>query len=165
MKKIKIFLYCFTLLLFTFCNNAVKTETVVTETESKPDPLEDSIEQAILAQDTLFDDGTKPMSWAEAGFTDANKFKNFFGKFQTWVAADNIDSIAACIQFPLRRIKTPLEFKEQYSKYFSGSAKKIIAEQNLNRLYRNENGVVIGNNGIWFKEIEGKYYITFLNFH
>lgn len=123
----------------------------------------DSVELQIAAQDTLFSDGSIPTSWKNAGFNDATKFKRFMLGFKNWVKTDQLDSITAHIRFPLKTVKSKAEFKQKYSSLFDSSLKKTVEEQRLDRIFRNNNGAMMGNGEIWFIEDRNNYYIIAIN--
>ncbi|POY37049.1 hypothetical protein C3K47_08300 [Solitalea longa] len=117
----------------------------------------------INAQDTLFNDGSIPTSWSTAGFSDPVKFKLFVVSFKDWVKNDQTDSIAAHIKFPLGKIKTAEEFKNNYPKLFDEPLKRAIEDQHLNQIFRNQQGAMMGSGAIWFIESNGNYYISAIN--
>src|ERR1041385_2875862 len=47
-----------------------------------------------LADDTVFNDGSKPVSWRNAGFSDSVKVKQFIRNLQIWADQNLVDSIA-----------------------------------------------------------------------
>lgn len=125
---------------------------------------EDTIQQQLAAQDTLFEDGSTPASWENAGFKDPRAFKLFVVKLKEWVQTDNADSIAAHIHFPLKRAKTPADFKKKYPQIFDAKLKAVVASQRLDRIFRNYQGAMIGNNGeIWINELPAGYTIIAIN--
>jgi hypothetical protein len=122
-----------------------------------------NIEDQLTAQDTLFEDGSIPTSWENAGFNNSAEFKNFVEQFKNWVKTDNIESIAAHVSFPITGAKTPKEFKEQYAKIFTPKIKRAIETQRLDRIFRNANGAMIGNGEVWFNVGKDGYVITAIN--
>ncbi|MGI8952021.1 MAG: hypothetical protein ACR2FN_10600 [Chitinophagaceae bacterium] len=125
--------------------------------------VKDSTEQQINAPDSLFEDGSQPASWRNAGFDDPANFKIFLIQFKGWVKNNNEDSIAAHIQFPLKKIKSSDEFKANYNALFTSQLKDAIQRQRVDRIFRNQNGAMISDGKIWFNEIRGKYFITAIN--
>jgi hypothetical protein len=123
-----------------------------------PAPPPDSNEIQIKAQDTLFEDGSLPSPWANAGFDDPEGFKRFVLRFKDWVRTDNADSISAYISFPLKKYKTADQFKKQYASIFDKQLKDIVEDQRLDRIWRNYQGAMIGDGKIWFSVVPGKGY-------
>ncbi|MND45591.1 hypothetical protein D3C80_364540 [compost metagenome] len=140
-------------------NNATKTDS---STKSLSQPVDENTTQ-ISAQDSLFDDGSIPTSWANAGFNNSTDFKHFLIKFKDWVKTDNQDSIAAHIKFPLKNVNSAAAFKHKYVDLFDTTLKKTIEEQRLDRIFRNTDGAMIGNGVIWFSESNNNYYIIAIN--
>lgn len=140
-------------------NDSTQVDTTV-NTNSLP---VDSIELQTTAQDTLFEDGSIPTSWENAGFNNENAFKHFLVHFKGWVKDDLQDSIAAHIRFPLKNVKSIAEFKQKYNSLFDNSLKKTVEQQRLDRIFRNNNGAMIGNGDIWFIENANNYYIIAIN--
>lgn len=123
-----------------------------------PVPPENNDEAQIKAQDTLFEDGSRPAAWSNAGFDDPERFKLFLIVFKEWVRSDNVDSIAGRIEFPLKGYRTPEQFKKDYAKIFDKQLKDVIEKQRLDRIFRNYQGAMIGDGAIWFSVIENKGY-------
>jgi len=112
----------------------------------------------LQAQDTVFEDGTVPSSWQDAGFNDPAGFKRFLLRFKEWVRTDNADSVAAYIDFPIKGYKTAAQFKAQYATVFDSSLKAVVAQQRLDRIFRNYEGAMLGDGQLWFADQEGKGY-------
>lgn len=123
----------------------------------------DSLEVQIMAPDSVFEDGSRPTSWAHAGFHDPVRFKRFLIRFKDWVQNDAVDSIAGHVRFPIRGAGSAAWFKEQYPRIFTANLKATIAKQRLDRIFRNGQGAMIGNGEVWFVEWRGKYWITAVN--
>ncbi len=123
-------------LLFSFaaCNQAAQTnasDTSIVEDVKElvpvaPPPPVDLTTAQIQAQDSIFDDGSIPTSWENAGFNDPADFKRFLARFKSWVQNDQPDSIAAVIRFPLRLYPSAADFKSQYHQVFDASLKSAV---------------------------------------
>lgn len=125
-----------------------------------PDPYVTELK----AQDTLFEDGSIPSSWEVAGFDDPADFKKFMIEFKDWVNRDLVDSIAAHIQFPLKKYATPAQFKAKYATIFDKETKRVVADMRLDRIFRNYQGAMIGDGLIWFNQASpGRYHIIAIN--
>ncbi len=128
-----------------------------------PPPPANPYEAEIAAQDTLFEDGSIPSSWANAGFDHPEHFKRFLISFKEWVKTDNVDSITAHIRFPLKNYKTPEAFREKYDKIFDASLKAVVDSQRLDRISRNYQGAMLGSGEIWFSVFPQGYRIIAIN--
>ena len=131
-------------------------------------PKKDTFGKTIKASATLTSDSLTPgkttaESWRISGFDDPEGFKAFFKKYKTWVAADNVDSIAAHIKFPLRNCKTAASFIKEYSTYFNGKVKRSVAHQDTDKFFANYNGAMTGDGELWFNDINGEYYVIAIN--
>lgn len=126
---------------------------------ASPNPYEAEIN----APDTLFEDGSIPGSWENAGFNDPEGFKRFLISFKNWVKMDQVDSIAAHIRFPLKNYKTAEVFRQQYKNIFDTSLKTVVEKQRLNRVFRNDQGAMLGNGEIWFNVFPEGYKIIAIN--
>lgn len=124
-----------------------------------PDPYVTEIK----AQDTLFEDGSRPTSWDAAGFDDPADFKKFMIEFKDWVNRDLVDSITMHIQFPLKKYATPAQFKAKYAEIFDKETKKMVAEMRLDRIFRNAQGAMVGDGLIWFNQSPQGYRIIAIN--
>jgi len=136
-------------------------DSLVTDTTAAaavPAPPEDTLLARIQAQDTLFEDGSRPAEWKNAGFDDPEDFKRFLVLFKEWVSTDNADSIAGRIAFPIKGYKTAEQFKQHYTKIFDKQLKEVVEHQRLDRIFRNYQGAMIGDGAIWFSVIENKGY-------
>ncbi|WP_153796879.1 hypothetical protein [Foetidibacter luteolus] len=168
LMKAKYLAACFIILL-TACNsgaentNAVDSADVTGKADSASAVTADPYAAQLTAQDTLFEDGSIPTSWDNAGFNNPGGFKQFIIGFKEWVKADNVDSIAAHVQFPLKQAKTPAIFKEKYADLFNAGVKAAVDSQRLDRIFRNFQGASIGDGKIWFTEAKGKYLVTAVN--
>jgi hypothetical protein len=123
-----------------------------------PTPSENTDEAQMKAQDTLFEDGSQPAAWSNAGFDDPENFKLFLVVFKEWVRSDNVDSIAGRIEFPIKGYKTAEQFKKDYTKIFDKQMKDVVEKQRLDRIFRNYQGAMIGGGAIWFSVIDKKGY-------
>jgi hypothetical protein len=123
----------------------------------------DSIEAQILAPDSIFEDGSRPTTWVNAGFNNPEGFKRFLLVYQHWIRKDQVDSISAHIRYPIRGAGSAAWFKEQYPRIFTHRIKTIILRQRLDRIFRNGQGAMIGNGDVWFVEEKGRYWVTAIN--
>ncbi|MRG47340.1 hypothetical protein GFS24_19630 [Chitinophaga sp. SYP-B3965] len=165
--------YLLLLALFFSCNTAatnnqedssiVDGAKELLPVQPAPQPVVNPQTHEIHAQDTVFEDGSIPSTWANAGFDDPAGFKEFLLSFKDWVKKDQVDSITAYIRFPLKNYKTPEAFKKAYSKVFDESLKKVVETQRLDRIFRNYQGAMIGSGQIWFNTSPEGYKIIAIN--
>lgn len=172
---IKPITYCLLLSgLLAACNSkpeaqqATADSTFTTEEkEVKKDnslpPGEQQVIDDLYAQDTLFEDGSRPSSWANAGFNNPVAFKKFVLRLKEWVKNDSIGQIAAHIRFPLRKTANAQEFARQYHSLFNTTAKEAIANQRPDRIFRNQDGAMLANGLIWIVPSGKDYTITAIN--
>jgi hypothetical protein len=158
------------LLLVTACTDAdTNSETdaprgqEVNSTDSERFPL--SLTATEMQDDTVFYDGTRPTSWANAGVSDSIKMKLFIRRLQRWIDQNQVDSIAAHMNFPMNNPGIPdaRDFKLNYSTYFSDGVKGALADQPLNQVFRNQQGVMIGQGQIWLRELNNNIQIFAIN--
>lgn len=123
----------------------------------------DSIAVQLHAQDTVFEDGSRPASWYNAGFNNPVAFKQFLVRFKGWVSNNETDSIAAHVRFPLKNAANITAFTKHYPQLFNSKVKNSIAAQRLDRIFRNSQGAMIGNGAVWFTEDKDKYLVIAVN--
>lgn len=161
----------YTIICLSACNTATtnnsKDSNIVDAAKQMipvaPPPGNPNINAQLNAQDTLFEDGSTPSSWYNAGFDDPADFKLFLLSFKDWVKNDNIDSITAHVSFPLKTWKTPEAFRKAYPEIFNAEMKTVVDTQRLDRIFRNYQGAMLGNGEIWFSVIKGEYKIIAIN--
>lgn len=131
--------------------------------------LESKVQKASMLMrqvyaDDLEWDGNVPSSWSKASFSNAADFKIFLIRFKEQVANGEIDQLAELIKYPIKNINSRSEFKDYYSRIFSEEMKAAIADQRLDRIFRNAQGAIIGNGDMHFMEVGGEYKIVRVNF-
>lgn len=160
-----------TVLLFTACNTDPKRnkqDTDIVEAAEQmipvaPPPVDPNIERQLGGQDTLFEDGSIPSSWSNAGFDDPSGFKRFILRFKDWVKKDEVDSITAYIHFPLKNYPNARAFKQAYPSIFDAKMKTMLDTQRIDRISRDYHGAMLGRGEIWFSVINGEYRIIAIN--
>lgn len=158
-------------IIFAACNQAPKSPdadtSIVDDVKNlvpvAPPPSIDPLTAQIQAQDSVFDDGSVPTSWVNAGFNDSADFKRFLARFKSWVQNDQPDSISAFIRFPLRLYPSATDFKSQYTQIFDPSLKRAVDSLRLDRIFRNSQGAMIANGRIWFAPLPEGYRIIAIN--
>jgi hypothetical protein len=118
-----------------------------------------------LRDDSVFSDGTRPVSWENAGISDPPAVKRFIRKLKVWVRDNQVDSISGYLIYPMRNpgIKDKSDFKLNYRDYITDQVKTAIADQRLNQVFRNEQGVMIGQGQMWIREKDNNIQIVAIN--
>lgn len=106
-----------------------------------------------------------PASWKIAGIDNPEDFKNFFANFEQLVKEDQKFDIAELIRYPMNGIKDQADFVERYDQIFTEEVKTAVIQQDVEKMFKNYQGVMVGNGEIWFSAIGGKneYWITAIN--
>jgi hypothetical protein len=100
---------------------------------------------------------TEPkINFAVAGTTQSAA-KDFLARLQSAVTKNNKQDIAKLTQFPLRInqhgkssfVKSKAEFIANYPTIFTKKIKQVIAKQQLQNLFVNSQGVMLGNGEVW----------------
>lgn len=117
-----------------------------------------------LNADDLEWEGTVPTGWGTATIKDASDFKIFLIKFKELVANDDSENIAELIRYPIKDLKSKSDFLNNYSRIFSPAIKDAVKQQRLDRIFRRDQGAMIGNGEIWFQQVGRSYKVIGLNF-
>jgi len=112
------------------------------------------------AEEPFFYEGMSPSSWKTAGITDPVAFKNFFMELRNMVKLNDKDQIANHIKFPINGIPDEETFVKNYNTIFTQQVKQAILEQKIRQMFRDGRGVMIGNEDLWIKQINGQYKIV-----
>src|SRR5688572_21067211 len=95
-------LICLIILLNVFfcvgCNDAEENKDENIPTARKGDSLKTDpylLSAVELSDDTVFSDGSRPVSWQNAGVTDPLAMKTFIRKLQVWARDNHVDSISS----------------------------------------------------------------------
>ena len=134
--------------------SATQPDTVAMATQT-PDEL--------TAQDSVFEDGSVPISWTNAGFDHPGDFKLFLKTFKAAVMNNDTAAIARVIAYPVKGIKNEREFRSHYGEFFSDKVKNAVTQQRLDRIFRTSDGAMIGTGEVWFTERKGAFYIIAIN--
>jgi hypothetical protein len=107
------------------------------------------------------------------GIQDAAAAEKFFGDLQAAVAKDDRSKVASMINYPLfvqisgRKVKLQksADVLKQYDVVFNHRVKEAVAQQKVEELFVNWQGVMIGNGEIWFNQLSNskKVRITAIN--
>ena len=119
--------------------------------------------QQVYADDLEWE-GTVPTGWQTATIRNSEQFKLFMIYFKSLVAKEEHSEIANMIRYPLKDIKTKQEFISNAHRILTPEVKQAVADQRLDRIFRNSGGASIGNGEVWLQEVNGKYRITAINF-
>lgn len=177
----KTFYLLIALNLFLLSCNDRKTEGVA-ETDSVTIPAVDNtraeldtlpsgardLTDAEMLDDSVFTDGSIPTTWEVAGINDPRSFKLFLKKLKHWVEADLRDSVANAVNYPMlnpKSVKTASDFLKHYDELMTPSVKDALKNQQLNQVFRNYKGAMVGN--IWISDASnngsGNYKIISIN--
>lgn len=173
----------FTILTMACNDSGTKEETPVEDAEpaaivASPDtppvagtPAQESHPYALTEEekgdDSVFTDGSRPTTWANAGFDNPEAFKLFVKRLKYWVKTDQRDSVANVLAYPLRNppVKNRQAFLTDYTTFLNDNVKNALYSQNLRQIFRRDTGAMIGNGEIWFRQTEkGQYRITGINY-
>jgi len=90
----------------------------------------------------------------------AQKSRAFLSDLQDAVKSEDKAKVAAMISYPLlvihgdrkTRVKTKVEFLNQYETIFDAHVRQAIAQQSAKCLFGNYQGAMIGDGEVWFRE-------------
>jgi len=93
-----------------------------------------------------------------AGVTDYAAFKKQFLAFQDAVARDDREQAATFALYPIRvnvgkvavNVADAEAFVKQYDRILTEDVRKALAAQDVNTLFVNSEGIMVGNGEIWF---------------
>ena len=141
-------------------NTSAKTDSTPVAAASPFDLTADEIKD-----DSVFADGSRPTSWANAGIDDPVAFKKFLKRLQVSVANDLKDSVAAAIAFPLRNpeLKSRKDFLQKYDVYINDKVRAALKGVKLSQIFRNGQGAMIGDGTVWFSKTKNGYAVTAIN--
>jgi hypothetical protein len=118
-----------------------------------------------LKDDSVFKDGSKPTSWANAGITDVKGLKLFIKQLQQWVIMNDRENLAAAVQYPLNNfIKTKENLVANYDSVFTKEVKLSFATINFNQLFRNAKGVMTDGGKVWMRQQGKEFKIVAINY-
>ena len=131
----------------------ISSDTIpVSETFKNPNDEE-------YTDEVIYYNGVNPTSWRTAGIKDPVAFKNFFMELRNMVKLGNKDEIANYIKYPINGINDEASFVQQYDRVFSNKVRDAILGQKIRQIYRDERGVMIGDDVVWIKQVKGEYKI------
>ncbi|WP_276485946.1 hypothetical protein [Paraflavitalea pollutisoli] len=118
-----------------------------------------------LGDDSVFTDGSIPASWENAGFSDPVGFKQFLIRLRGWVTNGQRDSVAQVVDYPLRnpKIAHQQQFLQQYDSLFNEKVRTALLQQNLRQIFRRDQGAMIGDGAVWFRQSGNRYLIVGIN--
>jgi len=93
-----------------------------------------------------------------AGVTDYAAFKKQFLTFQDAVARNDREQAATFALYPIRvnvgkvavNVADKEAFVKQYDRILTEDVRKALAAQDVNTLFANDKGIMVGNGEIWF---------------
>ncbi|MBC7534521.1 MAG: hypothetical protein H7258_02370 [Ferruginibacter sp.] len=117
----------------------------------------------VLADDTVFADGSKPTGWDIAGITDVKGLKLFLRDLQRMVLTERKMEVAVHIRYPLRNARDLKTFFRKYNELITPAVKKAVAGINFRQLFRNAQGVMIGDGKLWIAQQGKDFKIIAIN--
>lgn len=176
MKKYNLLLIASSLFFIVSCNSnekgnstsgTAKADTnllnapVTSDSNMIADAL--SVSEMEMKDDSVFADGSKPTSWENAGIADVKGLKLFLKQVQQWVMNNDKEKLASIVRYPLKGIKTEQEMLAAYDKVFTKEVKLSFATINFNQVFRNQQGVMIGNGKVWINQFGKDFKIFAIN--
>ena len=87
--------------------------------------------------------------------------KDFFGQIRNAVLTDNIDWFAKAVAYPIAlrsggheiTVRNKQAFKKRAKLVFNEHLKSVVRSQSADTLFKNWQGVMIGDGVIWFSEV------------
>lgn len=116
-----------------------------------------------MKDDSVFADGSIPTSWENAGITDVKGLKLFLKELQQNIINMDKEKMAAAVKYPLKGIKTEQEMIAAYETIFTKEVKLSFATINFNQIFRNQNGVMLGNGKVWINQFGKDFKIYSIN--
>ena len=172
----KYFLFVVTLSIACLaCNQSAKQKTEETATiadsttSSKIGPATEIMKVSELSADELkddsvFADGSKPTSWANAGINDEKGLKLFIKKVQQWIVTNDKEKLGSVIKYPVNKsIKTKEEFISNFDAVFTKQVQLSFATVNFSQLFRNAKGVMTNDGKVWIGQTGKDFKIIAIN--
>ncbi|GGJ03284.1 hypothetical protein [Paenibacillus hunanensis] len=107
-----------------------------------------------------------------AGFDSAKQFTGYFTNLKRAVANGNRDAVAKRVSYPLavnqadgkrRSILNEKQFLKEYNSIMTSKVRNALANQNVNDVFINYRGVMVGNGELWIGVVGGKPGIYAVN--
>lgn len=113
--------------------------------------------------DSIFDDGSIPVKWKNAGITNSRNFKLFLKQMQLWIMYNDKAQLASTVRYPLKDIGTAAELISRYDSVFTKDVKLSFATINFSQVFRNDKGAMIGDGKVWFAQEGNDFRIIAIN--
>lgn len=124
-----------------------------------------ALSPAELKDDSVFTDGSIPVSWNIAGISNVKGLKLFIKQLQQWVITNDKEMLASAVQFPLNNtIKTKEGLIVNYDAVFTKEVKLSLATTNFSQLFRNAQGVMLDAGKIWLAQKGNNFKIIAINY-
>lgn len=118
-----------------------------------------------LKDDSVFKDGSKPISWDSARVTDVKGLKLFIKQLQQWIIANDQEKLASVVKYPLNRyMKTKENVLENFDAVFTKQVKLSLTTINFNQLFRNAKGVMTDGGRVWLNQQGKDFMIIAINY-
>ncbi|MFA8450652.1 MAG: hypothetical protein ACEPOW_08160, partial [Bacteroidales bacterium] len=149
MKKIMLFLVC--AFIFLSCENQQTADNTSNKAENDTD-ITVADTTAVVEQIQKLD--------------EVKSYADFYRGLQVLVKENNKNAIADFIQFPLHTVKDRKTFLQDYDSIFTPVVKDSLFAANLDSLFTNYKGSMIGNGQIWVGEFDSipHYRIIGINY-
>ncbi|WP_141499699.1 hypothetical protein [Paenibacillus luteus] len=106
-----------------------------------------------------------------AGIDDPKAFIEFFNKLQKAVAANDKKAVANLIAYPLRvnhdgksvEITSKKQFISKYNQIITDQVKKKLLAQDVDKVFVNWKGIMIGDGEIWISVFDNKIAVYAVN--
>ena len=141
------FIKCFRFLLLISLVLSLTACGVGGNQPDAPSPEENGEPEAMEAAETASDN-----PYAAAGVNDPDHFEDFFRRLQQMIAADEREAVAAVVHYPmsveiegkLQMMRSEEDFLDRYDDIMTEDVKTAMATQELEGIFVNQRGVMIG---------------------
>ena len=116
-----------------------------------------------MRDDSIFKDGSIPVKWENAGFTDVKGFKLFLKQLQLWVRDNNKEELANVIRYPLKNVSSRAQLMQSYDAIFTKPVKLSFATINFSQIFRNSQGAMTESGLVWFRQLGDSFRIIAVN--
>jgi hypothetical protein len=117
-----------------------------------------------LKDDSIFNDGSIPATWEDAGISDVKGLKLFIKQLQQWIIMNDKENLAAAVKYPLNKtIKTKAALLANYDAVFTKEVKLSFATVNFNQIFRNAKGAMTDGGKVWFTQQGNEFKIIAVN--
>lgn len=116
-----------------------------------------------MQDDSVFKNGSVPVKWDNAGFTDVKGFKLFLKRLQLWVRDNKKEDLANVIRYPLKNVSSRVQLVQSYDAIFTKQVKLSFATINFSQIFRNPQGAMTESGRVWFRQFGDSFRIIAIN--